>query len=103
MNAASVSSSVAEPFSTMIEVTLRLSVIVVPRSSVKRVAEVLEVLLEQRLVEPGRLAALLELLRRDAAAERRLDRVARRDPHQQEDQVSRIRTVGIASASRVST
>ena len=84
-NAQNVSSSVALPFSTMIEVTVRLSVSVVPRSSVNDVAEVLDVLLEDRLVEPRGRAALVELLLREAAAERRLDRVARRDPHQQED------------------
>ncbi len=85
MNAQKVSSTVAVPLSTMIDVTLRLSVSVVPEVERNDVAEVLDVLLEDRLVEAGRVLALGELLLREPAPERRLDRVARRDPHQQED------------------
>ena len=85
MNAQKVSSTVAVPLSTMIDVTVRLSVSVVPRSSVNDVAEVLDVLLEDRLVEARGVLALGELLLRQPAAERRLDRVARGHPHQQED------------------
>ena len=71
-NAARVSSSVAVPFSTMIEVTVAVVVDRRPEVERERVADVLDVLLEQRLVEPGGLARWLELLRRDASAERRL-------------------------------
>ena len=101
-NAATVSSTVAAPFSTMIEVTVRLSVRRRPEVERDDVAEVLDVLLDDRLVEAGRLAALLELLLRQPPAERRLigspgaTRISRKTI------VSRIRTVGIASASRVS-
>ncbi len=64
-----------------------LAVVVDRRSEIERegVTEVREVLLDEGLVEAGSLAALVELLLGDASAERRLDGIARGDPHQAED------------------
>jgi len=50
------------------------------------VPEVVDVLDEERLVVPGGVAPLLELLRREPAAQGRAHGVARRDPHEEEDQ-----------------
>ena len=102
MNAATVSSSVAAPFSTMIERIDRWSVSVVPKLQRDRVAEVFEVL---HRGSAGRsrpaCSALLDLL---------LARRARRAPPGSGRPgrpasagtpcVSRIQTIGIASASR---
>ena len=102
-NAAIVSSSVAEPFSTMIDVTLRSSLIVVPEIESEGVTEVSEVLLDEGLVEARGLAPRVQLLLGDAPAERCLDGIAGATRIRPKTIVRRIRTVGIARASRVRT
>ena len=64
-----------------------LSVVVDRRAEIERegVTEVREVLLDEGLVEACGLAALVQLLLGDAPAQRRLDGIARGDPHQAED------------------
>ena len=65
-------------------------------------AEVLAVLDDERPVVAGGLAALLELLRGQPAAERRADRSPGATRMRMKTIVSRISTIGRTSASRVS-
>ena len=63
--------SVAPPLSRMMSVTGRLSDSVLPKSSRDDLAEVLQVLHQQRAVEAQGLPAAVELLLAEPAADRR--------------------------------
>ena len=102
MNAQKVSSSVAVPFSTRIEVTVRLSVSVVPRSSVTTLPRYSTYCSRIGLSKPAawRRSSSSSCESRPPSADwigsPGATRISRKTI------VSRMRTVGIASASRVS-